>query len=155
MPVERTIKIISDAVYNSTETLPPPFDKSILEKLLRSCTTSSPFKHIDGSLYLQTDGIAMGSPLGVAFADFFMSFVENKVLGDQDLCPKTYARYVDDCFVVVRDRKHLEDLKNAMELESGLEFTYELGVENKLNFLDVNINSSELVYTTSVYKKRH
>ena len=82
-----------------------------------------------------------------------MSYVENKVLNNQDLCPQTYARYVDDCFVVVRNEQHLIELKQAMEEESGLCFTYEVGVQSKLNFLDVSVDGNGTVYTTSVYKK--
>ena len=47
-------------------------DVESLQELLLACTTKSPFTHIDGSLSCQVDGVAMGSPLGVTFANFYI-----------------------------------------------------------------------------------
>ena len=51
--------------------------------------------------YKQNDGVAMGSPLGSALANIFLSNFENKWLKD---CPHSskpafYRRYVHDVFV--------------------------------------------------------
>ena len=50
-------------------------------------------------LYLQVDGVSMGSPLGVLFAQAYMCFVEGKVLEDDEVKPFMYYRYVDDIFL--------------------------------------------------------
>ncbi|KAF2351900.1 hypothetical protein FHG87_017344, partial [Trinorchestia longiramus] len=64
VPVLPTIDIICETVYKDP-TAAPPVDANLLKKLLIACTTECPFFHIDGTLYLQTDGVSMGSPLGV------------------------------------------------------------------------------------------
>jgi len=95
----------------------------------------------------------MGSPLGVAFANFYMCNVENQVLLNQNIAPNTYCRYVDDIFVVVRDENHLMQLKTAMEHRSVLKFTYELSVNSKIPFLDIAIDGRTDEYETTVYRK--
>ena len=127
--------------------------RQVLEQLLRSCTCEAPFKTPDGRLYLQIEGVAMGSPLGVSFANFYMCDIENKVLLNQTMAPTTYCRYIDDIYTVVRDETHLKQLKTAMEQHSVLKFTYELSVNNKLPFLDIAIDGQTDTYVTSVYRK--
>lgn len=77
--VNETIKIICDAVYAHPDILPPFFSQNILKALLIACTTETQFRYIDGTLYYQIDGIAMGFPLGVIFANFSMVDVKRKV----------------------------------------------------------------------------
>ena len=153
VPVEHTIDIICNNVYANNSIPPPNIPRPILEKLLRACTCEAPFKTPDGRLYLQTDGVAMGSPLGVTFANFYMCDVENRVLLNQDNIPKIYCRYVDDIFVVVRDEAHLIHIKTEMERHSVLNFTYELSVNNKIPFLDIVVEGQTDKYVTSVYRK--
>ena len=152
VPVTETIRIILDRVYNSD--LPPlELSKNILEKLLFACTTDAPFRGPDGQLYRQKDGIAMGSPLGPLFANFYMCEIERKLLNDPTIAPQIYCRYVDDIFVDVRDEAHLHAIIEAMQSNSILKFTYELSVANKLPFLDVMITTHENKFVTSVYRK--
>ena len=80
VPLETTIEIICDNVYSHPTIPPPPFDRRTLSDLLRTCTSDCPFNHMDGKIYKQCDGVSMGSPLGVTFANFYMTHVENQVL---------------------------------------------------------------------------
>ena len=153
VPVESTINIITDEVYNHPTLPPPKVPKIILEKMLRVCTTKSPFTTPDNKLYYQINGIAMGSCLGPTFANFYMAHLENSVLEDADVKPSTYCRYVDDIFVVVRNEDHLKNLKASMEQNSVLHFTYELSVDDKIPFLDVSVEANNECYVTSVYTK--
>lgn len=105
------------------------------------------------SVYVQKEGVAMGSPLGPLFANFYMAYVENLVLSDSSVAPSTYVRYVDDCFVDVRDVEHLLTLVREFESKSALKFTYELSKDNVLPFLDVLVERGQNQYLTSVYRK--
>ena len=155
VPIERTIDIILRCVYESPLIPPPKISKEILQTILQICTQEAPFRHIDGSLYRQTDGIAMGSPLGPIFANFYMSDLEARVLKGIDLQnkPLLYLRYVDDIIIIVQEEQHLYDLKENFEKESVLRFTTELGWSS-LHFLDVNIEFQDNSISTSVYTKR-
>ena len=133
VPVRETIKIILENVYNH-ETLPPPaIPAADLEELLLLCTTSVPFRGVDGNMYVQKDGMSMGSPLGPTFANFYMAHHENKVLSLPNMSPNIYCRYVDDIFTDA-DEELLLKIKRAMEEQSVLKFTYELANGGQLPF---------------------
>lgn len=152
VPIDETIKIIIENVYNHDRAAPPILQKETLKELLEICTKEAPFQHIDGSLYRQVDGIAMGSPLGCIFANYYMCSLENDVIPNLKNQPACYARYVDDIFVVINSEDDLDSMKNILEEKSVLKFTHELGYK-KLNFLDVTIDISNNQLDTSVYTK--
>ena len=132
---------------------PPSIPESNMRELLKICTVEAPFKSIDGQLYKQRDGLAMGGPLSCTLANFYMAHIENQVLSNINIKPKIYARFVDDIFLVVRDEYHLIQLKNAFIANSKLNFTHEIGVDNKLPFLDVLLEATDSKYTRYVYSK--
>ena len=151
VPVKDTIDIIINSLYNNPAKSPPKISKNILKKLLLLCTTKALFYGPDKKLYYQIDGVSMGSCLGPTFANFYMAHLENKVLSNIDIKPTTYCRYVDDIYVVVRNEDHLKKLQLAIQDNSVLKFTYELGVNNKLPFLDILVTSENRCYVTTVY----
>ena len=72
---------LSATMFTPTQLSPPPtILRSELTQLLIACTTKCPFTHIDGSMYLQSDGVAIASPLGVTFANFYICHLKNNVL---------------------------------------------------------------------------
>jgi hypothetical protein len=153
VPTEETLEIIAKHVYSHSTLPAPPIPKKILLDLLRLCTSESPFRTPDNKIYRQTNGVAMGSPLGPTFAEYYMCEIENRVLSDGQIKPELYCRYVDDIFVVVRDEEHLKKLRIAFELNSVLKFTYELGQNRTLPFLDVFVEVKDNSVVTKVYRK--
>ena len=152
VPIEETIKIISTCIYNNNEMPPLNIPQNILEDLLRACTTKAIFRSPEGKLYNQINGIAMGSPLGPTFANFYMGNLENKISSELDNKPKIYCRYVDDIFILVRDKNEIISLKTKMEENSVLKFTCEIG-NSKIPFLDVDVSANGDKFITKVYKK--
>ncbi|XP_076029841.1 uncharacterized protein LOC143018367 [Oratosquilla oratoria] len=109
IPVQRTIDYICDHVYRSSPVPLLKIEEIHLRELLRICTQEAAFHCPRGKLYQQIDGVAMGSPLGVLFANFFMDSVEKEVFnrfGRPLLC----GRYVDDIFVRITDSEEREHL---------------------------------------------
>ena len=153
VPVQDTIQILLDNVYNHETLCPPKIPRHILEKMLSVCTKEAPFRCPSGKLYCQIDGVAMGSPLGVLFSQAYMCHIENSVLQNFDPKPHIYVRYVDDILVDITDEAQIEDLKKKMEENSCLRFTVEKSVENRIPFLDVLVDGSDSKFTTSVYRK--
>ena len=100
VPVTDTVDIILQHAYHHETFKPPHIPKQIMKQLLITCTTQTPFRHVDGSIYLQKDGVSMGSPLGPLFANFYMANLENSVIPtiDSHERPLIYCRYVDDIF---------------------------------------------------------
>ena len=120
VPVNETIQIICDCIYRNSEMPPLTIPEATMKKLLEACTTKCPFMHRD-KLFLQRDGVSMGSPLGVTFANFYMVHVENLVLGSNpQLKPYIYTRYVDDCFLICESIESVQPLIQAFESNSVL-----------------------------------
>ena len=152
VPVKRTISFILKHVYHHSQIKPPSLPRNILKELLLTCTTSVPFLAPTGKLYLQTDGIAMGSPLGPTFANMYMAVIENNVLSKECIPLELYLRYVDDIFLVC-SKSNMEKLCEHFEKASVLTFTYELAKQKKLAFLDVLVETKDETISTSVYHK--
>ena len=153
VPVKETIKIILENVYNHPNLSPPKVSKSNLEKMLLICTTKTPFKTPNDQMYVQIDGVSMGSCLGPTFANFYMCNLENKILPTLSKTPYIYARYVDDIFLEINNVNSLITMKDAMEQNSVLKFTYELNIERKIPFLDIQVHDKNNSFVTSVYRK--
>ena len=152
VPVDRTIQFIMEEVY--PEDAAPKIDipKTHLKSLLELCTKEAPFVSPAGRMYKQVDGVAMGSPLGVLFANFFMGRVERDTFSSLQK-PAIYARYVDDIFVLTRDEDEVQHLQQHLQETSGLTFTVEHSSEGRLPFLDVLVNQQPGKFNTEVYCK--
>ena len=147
VPVNETIQILLSQAYDNPHLAPPKLSRSLCEKMLRVCTTEAPFRSPDGSLYLQTDGVAMGSPLGVLFANAYMAKVEDDVINSLDVPPHIFKRYVDDIFVEVRNGNDLEQLRLKLEDRSVLCFN--LGAWNRQQTAVLGRGSGDCRWTAS------
>ena len=154
VPVEQTIDIILNNVYHHSTLPPPDIPPSVLKELLLICTTKTPFSNVDGELYVQCEGVSMGSALGPTFAEFYMCHLENSVFDKYpELKPFIYVRYVDDCFLQVANEQNLLSIKSKFEQESVLKFTIEYEKNKQLAYLDTLVNRTPLYFKTSVYIK--
>ena len=125
VPVQETSEIVLQYVYHHPSLPPPDIPRATIKELLTICTTRTPFRNINGELYVQCEGVSMGSPLGPTFADYYMCHLENNVFEhNPELKPYIYVRYVDDCFLLVNDNLLLSNIKNKFESESVLQFTF-------------------------------
>ena len=83
---------------------------------LLSVATKGELFQFNGALYEQTDGVAMGSPLGPLLANVFMSSTEESLEREGKL-PSFYQRYADDTLTVMADvasaTDFLDTLNNA------------------------------------------
>ena len=151
VPVEKTIDIIIERVYRSAlPNLDIPED--VLRSMLVTCTMEAPFLSHRGELFRQVDGVAMGSPLGVLFANMYMAWVEERTFNNHPP-PGVYARYIDDIFITTTSDEEVPHLITALEENSSLAFTCESSVEGRLPFLDVDICKQDEGFKTKVYTK--
>jgi hypothetical protein len=117
------------------------FDENILA-LFRHVLNSTYFI-FGGQFYEQMDGVAMGSPLSLVIADFFMEDFEKKALQSAPHRPTCWFQYVDDTFVVwPHGQEKLTDfLTHLNSLNSKIQFTMETEIDGYLPFLDIHIYS--------------
>ena len=123
-----------------------------LVDLLHVATKEQLFQ-FDGALYEQTDGVAMGSPLGPLLANVFMCSIEGS-LKSQGKLPEFYRRYVDDTLVRMPDlaaaTQFLDTLNHA---HSAVSFTMEVEKNGMLPFLGVQLLNRAPCVETKVYFK--
>ena len=96
----------------------------------------------------------MGSPLGPTLANIFMGYIELKVIPTFKN-KLVYLRYVDDCFVLVRREKIMDEFFNVLNnAHEAINFTIEKEKNDELAFLDVLIKRKENRFLTTVYRKK-
>ena len=110
----------------------------------------------DGQYYRQVDGIAMGSPLGPAFANAFMCHYEDGWITscDSQYAPVLYKRYVDDIFLLFNSDADVLPFRDFMNTcHPNMKFTYEVENEGVLAFLDIKIFRESEKFVTSIHRK--
>ena len=153
VPLDETIKLISEKVYAGTSKKVPPFPQKVFIKLLKFAT-SGMFMY-KNKLYTQVDGVAMGSPLGPSLANFFLGYLEElKLFSNPNLNPKLYIRYVDDIFAVFDKNTSFQPfLDHINHQHPNIKFTVEKNINNVLPFLNTRIEIVGDHFESCIYRK--
>ena len=152
VPVDATIEMILDAVYRGNDTADIGITEEELREILCLCTKAAVFVDYKGRMWSQINGVAMGSPLGVLFANMYMGTIERRVFAK--ITPPTgYGRYIDDTFQLTASEEDLHRVRREFESESGLRFTFEFAQDRVLPYMDVAIQQADDTFHTSVYVK--
>ena len=152
LPLHETIDICTNALFKSREKV--RVSKIEFKELFSLATKKSYFIY-NRELYKQVDGVAMDSPLGPMLANVFLAHFEKTCLQNfpSDVWAHYYWRYVDHIFVLFTSPIHLEDFRDFLHAPRANKFTIEMGKQNRMSFLDVQIIREDKTFTTSVYRK--
>ena len=101
VPLKKTIDIAFERIYLRKE-IESILTKKEMKNLLILCTRNVHFT-FNNEIYIQNDGVAMGSPLGPILAGIFVTELENILVPELKQCIKNWRRYVDDTFVYVKN----------------------------------------------------
>jgi len=102
VPLDETIQILADKAFtddwfNKTHELNPSRDQLI--ELLNAATKNQLFQ-FKGNLYEQTDGVAMGSPLGPLLANFFMCSIDSiKMANFPPISDDMWMTHLPSCLI--------------------------------------------------------
>jgi len=151
IPTVETIEIILNRAFNSGLKLYHNLDRDKLNKLLTIFTQESHFQ-FNGNYYDQIDGVAMGSPLGPLFANFFMADFEHKHMDAlRNFGLSIWLRYVDDIFATLDNKESAEKaLEYLNKQHNNIKFTIEHEESNRLQFLDTYVVRG-IRYSTTMY----
>ena len=151
VPLEKTIDIILRRIYHDKE-ININITKKDMRDLLLLCTKNVHFT-FEGKIYIQIDGVAMGSPLAPVLADIFMVELERIVVPTLATHLRFWRRYVDDtiCFVKTGSIEYILSVIN--NFHEKIQFTYEIEKDSKISFLAVEIQRTNETLATTVYRK--
>ena len=134
VPLDETIDFILKKVYDEKK-IQTNIPKKVLKELPYICTKQLHFT-FNNNIYIQCVGVAMDSPLGPLLANIFMTSLDEDLIPTLKSCLCNWKRYVDDTHAYVEPTKVeivLEILKNY---HPNINFTFEIGKNNEINFLD-------------------
>ena len=156
IPVKEAISITMDSLKGD----PTLVDRTSLHiadvrRMLEFCLNNAYFT-FEGDLYLQTDGLTMGSPISPPVANLFMESFEQEALLTAPHPPRIWKRYVDDTFCVI-DCDHLASFLTFLNnlRKDVITFTYEEETDGQIAFLDVLVKRKpDLSLDTTVFRKK-
>ena len=153
VPLEKTIDIILKKVYRE-KLIKTKIKRNDMKELLYLCTKEGHFTFND-EIYMQTDGVMMGSPLGSLIANIFMCELENHLVPTMDNVLEGWTRYVDDTFAFIEPGSTQEVLQKLNSYDPKIQFTFEIEKNSTIPFLDVLIRRTEdNQLETTVYRKK-
>ena len=155
VPLDETIHILADKAFANdwfNETHHLYLSKQDLVDLLEGATKDQLFL-FNGQLYEQTNGVAMGSPLGPLLANVFMCSIE-ETLDREGKMPSYYRRYVDDTFTIIPNKTSANNfLETLNQCHSSIKFTMEIENNRMLPFLGTRLLNKSTHVETKVYVK--
>ena len=156
VPLNDTIEILANRAFTNNWPFNSTYDfnltKTDLDDLLSVATKGHLFQ-FNGALYEQTNGVAMGSPLGPLLANVFMSSIEENLEREGKL-PSFYRRYVDDTLTVMPNIETASNFLDTLnKAHFSVNFTMETECNGMLPFLGIHLLNRSPQIETKVYLK--
>ena len=152
VPLEQTIEIIFKRIYINKE-ITTNIPKQEMKELLFLCTKNVHFT-FNNQIYIQLDGVLMGSPLGPVLANIFMLELETSIIPNLNDKIKLWKRFVDDTYCFAKS-EHTNNILLALNsFHQIIKFTVEIEKDDAILFLDVLIIRKVRKIETTVYRKK-
>lgn len=153
IPVKEAIGLVKENLLKNNVSLN---ETEEVTKLLTVTLGQNYFK-FNNKIYLQKEGLAMGSPLSGIMADIYMNYIENKIYNtilNFDGSIKWY-RFVDDVLIIYNHNNITIDqiLNISNNINANIVFTKEIETDNLLNYLDIAITRTSSKLETAVFRK--
>jgi hypothetical protein len=120
----------------------PPDLLNLYLNMTKLCINDTSFQFRE-HFYKQNSGLAMGNPLSSFLANIYMIYFENEV-SKEKWFPRIWIRYVDDIFAIVHHRNINKILNKLNSIENSIKFTSETETDNKIYFLEVTLERTEI-----------
>ena len=149
VPLEETTQIIANYLFDKDNPNTPPMEKHAFIKLLKLATQGMFL--CNSGLFKPIDGVAMRSPFAPTLPNFFVAYLENKLLNKTNgFHPKIYLRYVDD---ICDDNLSITKFLNLLNKQhSNMQFSMKKSM-HALSFLNVHVQIRENELDLSVWRQ--
>ena len=107
----------------------------------------------NGKIYMEVDGVAMGSPLRPVLADIFMIELEQEILAELTQYIKYCKRYGDDTISFVNLGPIDYIITKLNSFDNNIQFTFEEEDKGTLPFLDVLIQRKGNSIVATIFSK--
>ena len=150
VPLEYTIGLLLERIYNKGELVTNITRSEMKEMLLCMKNVHFSYNH---DIYIQKDGVAMGSLLGSVLAGIFMVNLERSLVPKLNVYMNFWRCYVDYTitFIKIGSLEYLLSVLN--NFHQNIKFRYEMEVESKLAFLDILLHRDGHGIIITVYRK--
>ena len=121
------------------------------QKLFISVQTEDAHFALNNEIYLQVDGVTMGSPLGPVLANIFMVELKRNIIPTLSNDISLWKRYVDGTFYFIK----LTSINKVFEtvILQTSNSPLKLKQKTKISFLDVLLICNNSLRSTKVYPK--
>ena len=151
VPLEYTIGLVLERIYNKGE-LVANIARLEMKEMLLLCTKKVHFSY-NQDIYIQKNGVSMGSPLDPVLAGIFLVNLERSLVPKLNVYHNFWRRYINDTntFIKIGPVEYLLSVLNKFHLK--IKFIYEMEVESKLAFLNILLYLDCHDIITIVYRK--
>ena len=154
VPVKDTVRLAEDLLLKNK------VNPVIINELMDGidlCSKQTYFM-FNQNIYMQKEGLAMGSPLSPLLAEIFMDNFEKTVFSSKNPLTKQigyWFRYVDDvlCLWLGTDRQLNKFHTFINSVHPKIKFTLEIETNQAINFLDLNISVINGKHQFKIYRK--
>ena len=151
IPLEHTIDIIIKQNFEDHE-ITTIFTKSEMKKVWTLCTKDVHFS-FNNEIYIQINGVATDSLLGVVIANIFMVELGTTLVPKLEDHVQKCRRFVDDMFAYVKIGSVEYVLSVLNSFHKNIKFTYKEEQNSTLPCLDVLFIRDGENLNTAVYRK--
>ena len=154
IPVKSALEVIKKKLEQDTEVhqRTTMSIQNILD-LLEFCLCNTYFL-FQGQYYEQNQGAAMTSPVSPVVGNLYMEFFEDRALTTEVNPPRWWKRFVDDTFVILKQKKRDEFPQHINSVDPAIQFTMEeQRQDGSMPLLDILVTpQQDGTLTTSVYR---
>ena len=134
VPLDKIIEIILKRVYEKKEI------KHEMKELLYLCAKNIIFS-FNNEIYMQSGGIAMGSPFRPVLVNIFMVELERTIIPSLSDKTKLGKRYIDDTIAFVKTGEIKNALPSLNSYHNNMQFTMEIEQNNQIPFFRCSLDT--------------
>ena len=143
-----------EAIRKALDTTHNPSVSTVSLVSLGKLVQDNKFFELDGRVHKQKLGTAIGTKFAPAYANLFMSNLEECLLSKCEVRPWAWYRYIDDLFVTWTDgeEKFSRFVEHINSYHQTIKFTTEIS-KDSVGYLNVSVSRSGRALETDLYCK--